>query len=128
MTKTKILPSFLKQKQLFLLLGKNLFSGDDEKQMEAKRLLENESIDKDSQSQTKIPFSMEKSTRTTDSTSTIAQKYEQIRKSPLYQGQLSYIKEFLIPNGSKLDVETLIERLDVSPDVAKLLLNDSLRG
>jgi len=47
-----------------------------------------------------------------------------IRRNPLYRGQLSYLRDILMAEYPNLDVEIVSERLDVSPNVAKLLIDD----
>jgi len=58
---------------------------------------------------------------------TTADYYSTIRKSSLYRGQLAYIKEFLLKEDPTIDEATLVERLDISPEIAKLLLADAIQ-
>jgi hypothetical protein len=48
----------------------------------------------------------------------------EIRKSPIYKGRLSYIKEILLDTIPNIDDEILSERLDIPREVAQLLLFD----
>ncbi|MBN1330197.1 MAG: hypothetical protein JXA54_12050 [Candidatus Heimdallarchaeota archaeon] len=47
-----------------------------------------------------------------------------IRKNPLYKGQLDYLKEVILLDFPNIDVNQIVEKLDVRPSVAKLLLTD----
>ncbi|NHJ32816.1 MAG: hypothetical protein FK732_08130 [Asgard group archaeon] len=47
-----------------------------------------------------------------------------IRNNPLYRGQLAYLRDILMVEHPNLDEEIVSERLDVSPTVAKLLIDD----
>jgi hypothetical protein len=47
-----------------------------------------------------------------------------IRKNPLYKGQLAYLRDILMAEHPNLDEEIVSERLDVTPTVAKLLIDD----
>ena len=47
-----------------------------------------------------------------------------VRKNPLYKGQLAYLRDILMAEHPNLDEEIVSERLDVSPTVAKLLIDD----
>lgn len=47
-----------------------------------------------------------------------------IRKNPLYKGQLSYVKDVLLVDNPDITADAISERLDISTETAKLLLND----
>lgn len=47
-----------------------------------------------------------------------------IRKNPLYKGQLAYLRDILMAEHPNLDEEIVSERLDVTPTIAKLLIDD----
>ena len=47
-----------------------------------------------------------------------------IRSNPLYRGQLAYLRDILMAEHPHLDEEIVSERLDVSTNVAKLLIDD----
>ena len=47
-----------------------------------------------------------------------------IRSNPLYRGQLAYLRDILMAEHPHLDEEIVSERLDVAPNVAKLLIDD----
>ncbi len=47
-----------------------------------------------------------------------------IRKNPLYRGQLAYLRDILMAEHPNLDADIVSERLDVSPTVARLLIDD----
>ena len=48
----------------------------------------------------------------------------EIRKNPLYRGQLAYLRDILMAENPNIDEEFVSERLDVSPSIAKLLIDD----
>lgn len=47
-----------------------------------------------------------------------------IKSNPLYRGQLAYLRDILMAEHPNLDEEIVSERLDVAPNVAKLLIDD----
>jgi len=47
-----------------------------------------------------------------------------IRKNPLYRGQLAYLRDILMAEHPNLDADIVSERLDVTPTVARLLIDD----
>lgn len=47
-----------------------------------------------------------------------------IRSNPLYRGQLAYLRDILMAEHPYLDEEIVSERLDVSTNIAKLLIDD----
>ena len=49
----------------------------------------------------------------------------EIRNRPLYRRQLTYIKDILSGEFPNINEEIISERLDVSIEIAKLLLQDS---
>jgi len=51
-----------------------------------------------------------------------------IRKSPLYKGQLDYLKEVILADFPNINKEQISERLDITHKVAQLLLYDCMQN
>ena len=47
-----------------------------------------------------------------------------IKSNPLYRGQLAYLRDILMAENPNLDEEIVSERLDVSTNIARLLIDD----
>ncbi|MHA1123845.1 MAG: hypothetical protein ACTSPC_13705 [Candidatus Heimdallarchaeota archaeon] len=47
-----------------------------------------------------------------------------IRSNTLYRGQLAYLRDILMAEHPNLDEEIVSERLDVSTNIAKLLIDE----
>ena len=58
-----------------------------------------------------------------DTTLTNTEK-QKIRNTPLYKGQLSYLKEIILADCPDINPDLLAEKLDVSYPVAQILLGD----
>ena len=49
---------------------------------------------------------------------------QKIRNTPLYKGQLSYLKEIILSDCPDINPDLLAEKLDISYSIAQILLND----
>jgi len=49
---------------------------------------------------------------------------QKIRNSPLYKGQLSYLKEIILDDCPDINADLLAEKLDINHSTAQILLSD----